>query len=253
MKLSVKLVGAGLITLLGTGYAKADTPSVHGMVLFGKNKTYISHLPMFHAPHDYQAVFQVELSALQNNDAAVQEYMSSINSPSEQELFTLVPEKLDLSEVIAQNIKGFEATLYKGHFEKDGVELGKLNVKISKVILAKKLDARSVNTSKFTFFGGPVEYYAVKNIDGVGSYDAIVRAESPQGRKYRCTRADTVCDFRWFSFHKPDANLQVSDWRFATEAPTVGNIVSDIGPRVEPTFRFTVGEVIYASKEDLSH
>lgn len=28
--------------------------SVHGMLIFGKEKIYASHLPMFHPPHDYQ-------------------------------------------------------------------------------------------------------------------------------------------------------------------------------------------------------
>ena len=31
------------------------------MLVFGTEKVYFSHLPMFHAPHDYQAVIEVEL------------------------------------------------------------------------------------------------------------------------------------------------------------------------------------------------
>ncbi|MGE3974950.1 MAG: hypothetical protein AB7F59_10530 [Bdellovibrionales bacterium] len=42
--------------------AQADPPSTHGMVVFGKNATYVSHLPMFHAPHDYQLVMKVSFS-----------------------------------------------------------------------------------------------------------------------------------------------------------------------------------------------
>ena len=54
-----------LITaLLGGAFnAQADRPSVHGMLLFGKENLYASHLPMFHAPHDYQVIFKLNLSS----------------------------------------------------------------------------------------------------------------------------------------------------------------------------------------------
>jgi len=38
-----------------------DRPAVHGMLLVGTNALYVSHLPMFHAPHDYQALAEVAL------------------------------------------------------------------------------------------------------------------------------------------------------------------------------------------------
>ncbi len=38
-----------------------EKPGFHGMVLVGQRRAYLSHLPMFHSPHDYQAVFEVSL------------------------------------------------------------------------------------------------------------------------------------------------------------------------------------------------
>ena len=45
-----------------SSHARASEPAFHGMVLFGNKTHYISHLPMYHSPHDYQVVAQVSLS-----------------------------------------------------------------------------------------------------------------------------------------------------------------------------------------------
>ena len=37
-------------------------PAFHGMLLFGEETAYFSHLPMFHPNHDYQAIFEVSFS-----------------------------------------------------------------------------------------------------------------------------------------------------------------------------------------------
>lgn len=39
-----------------------ESPAFHGMVLFGEQTAYLSHLPMFMSPHFYQAIFEVTLS-----------------------------------------------------------------------------------------------------------------------------------------------------------------------------------------------
>jgi hypothetical protein len=39
----------------------ADTPATHGMLLFGTKDIWLSHLPMFHKPHDYQVIMSVTL------------------------------------------------------------------------------------------------------------------------------------------------------------------------------------------------
>jgi len=39
-----------------------EAPAFHGMVLFGEQAAYLSHLPMFMVPHFYQAIFEVTLS-----------------------------------------------------------------------------------------------------------------------------------------------------------------------------------------------
>ena len=39
-----------------------DRPAVHGMLVIGEQTVYVSHLPMFMSPHDYQVILEVNLS-----------------------------------------------------------------------------------------------------------------------------------------------------------------------------------------------
>ena len=41
--------------------ASEDKPATHGMLIFGTNKIYASHLPMFHSPHNYQVILELDL------------------------------------------------------------------------------------------------------------------------------------------------------------------------------------------------
>jgi hypothetical protein len=38
-----------------------EHPAVHGMLVVGEGQLFLSHLPMFHAPHDYQIIMEVRL------------------------------------------------------------------------------------------------------------------------------------------------------------------------------------------------
>jgi hypothetical protein len=51
-----------LILFVGLAFAQAsaqDQPAVHGMLLVGEETLYLSHLPMFHSPHNYQVILEV--------------------------------------------------------------------------------------------------------------------------------------------------------------------------------------------------
>ena len=57
----------GLLGLLVSGsMANADVPTTHGMLLFGNETVYASHLPMFHSPHDYQLILELDLEGVAN-------------------------------------------------------------------------------------------------------------------------------------------------------------------------------------------
>src|SRR4051812_9463415 len=67
----MKVLGSLLFSVLLSGATVyADTPSIHGMVVFGGEKdTYASHLPMFHSPHDRQVILKIALNNLPGSKA----------------------------------------------------------------------------------------------------------------------------------------------------------------------------------------
>src|SRR5687768_16192639 len=73
-------------------------PGVHGMVLFGKGQhVYLSHIPMFHRPHDLQLLLRARVT--HGSWKQVPDFS--------RELFTFVPERMDLTEVANGQRKEF--------------------------------------------------------------------------------------------------------------------------------------------------
>ncbi len=163
----------------GAALAWADAPSVHGMFVFGGEKaTYISHLPMFHAPHDYQAIFKVAFGDLPRSET-LRHYELAQSQGAK--FFTLEPEVMDLTEVMNGNRTTFIAMLYQGHFERGGERLGWVKVKVDKIVLAKRLDATlpQVSMGSYFVFGEKGEYFAAHLIGGKPSFDAILLVSAP--------------------------------------------------------------------------
>ncbi len=138
-----------------------DPPSIHGMVLFGTGPFYISHIPMFHKPHNYQAILEVEVDT-----ATAAELLKS----GERGKMTIVPERMVLPKVISE--KGsFQAAIYDGHFEKQGKKIGAANLKIKRVVYFREFDLDSPKrkqTENYFLFGDSRQAYLAKEIDDVG-------------------------------------------------------------------------------------
>ena len=85
-----------LFLSLASSVAAADEPATHGMLLFGQNQTYASHLPMFHTPHDYQLIMKIKLSTNPRaSSMPLIEYKKA--KQNGEKLFTLVFSTLDLN------------------------------------------------------------------------------------------------------------------------------------------------------------
>lgn len=141
-----------------------DKPSVHGMVIFGKSSIYLSHLPMFHNPHDYQALMEVTIAS---------------DPRTEEGLYTIVPEKFSLPEMMA-NPRPFKVEMYAGHFERGGKLIGTTIVKIKKVLLFKKLNPLGKRPAQLTYysFGNGKDQFLVHKISSRPDFDHIIQVES---------------------------------------------------------------------------
>jgi hypothetical protein len=147
----------------------SEAPAIHGMVLLGKEKIFLSHLPMFHAPHDAQVIFSVEIDRRSKAklDAATGDF------------FTLVPEEYRLGEMI-QKPHSFEAEIYSGHFERGGKLIAEhVRVTNVRVIFSQKLFAneKPVPESKYFAFGSGKEQFMAHLIQGKPNFDQLLLVE----------------------------------------------------------------------------
>lgn len=147
----------------------------HGMLMFGGEKyLYASHLPMFHAPHDYQVIFRFHL----RDQARQQQIMQALTQRAE--VWTLDPIEFDLlrmSPEVDSPLREFQADVYRGHFERDG----KLNFQSETVIIDKVLVFRQLhpqNTAsdqRYFLFPDGGYWYAMKRIDVRPDLDVLLR------------------------------------------------------------------------------
>jgi hypothetical protein len=168
---------AALTALAAVPSASAAGPTYgeHGMVLFGgKEGLYASHLPMFHAPHNYQVVLQIHLAdaAL---DAALKRRLDGKTT-----LWTVAPEKFDLDRLAPDApapLQHFKADLVLGHFEQGGkIQMRNAKVVIDKVLLFNMLSSANKMANKATYvqIGNGEQRFLIKEIDSRPDLDHIV-------------------------------------------------------------------------------
>jgi hypothetical protein len=152
------------------------------MALFGgKEGLYASHLPMFHAPHDYQVVLQVHL-ADPATDAALRKRLDGKTA-----LWTIAPEKFELSRLAPQSaapLKRFKADLVLGHFEQGGkTQYAASTIVVDQVLMFHKLspEQRAGTSASYVQIGGGGQRYLVKQIDSRPDYDHIVAYRAAPG------------------------------------------------------------------------
>lgn len=171
-----------LLMTSSLAHAAPRTWGVHGMVLFGgKQGLYASHLPMFHAPHDYQVVLQVHLAdpAL---DARLRQQLDGKTA-----LWTLEPERFELARLLPAAplpLRQFHATVVRGHFEKEGKAepgYGGVAIIVERVLLMRQLSpAPAVSASaRYLQVGDGTQRFLVKRIDSRPDFEHIVAWTSP--------------------------------------------------------------------------
>src|SRR3954471_528132 len=86
----------------------------HGMVLVGSpDAAFLSHVPMFHTPHDVQLLLSVHLDGVK------------LPSSFSDRLFTFLPETLSLDDLRLGALKKLRGTVFLGSFENGGTPVAK--------------------------------------------------------------------------------------------------------------------------------
>ncbi|WP_229415929.1 hypothetical protein [Pseudoduganella armeniaca] len=155
--------------------AAGPTYGTHGMALFGgREALYASHLPMFHAPHDYQVILKVRL-ADPKLDAALRARLDGKTA-----LWTIEPDKFELDRLApgaAMPLRQFDANVVLGHFEQGGkTQYRHAAVVVEEVVLFRRLSpATSENASaRYMQVGTGRQRFLVKTIDSRPDFDHIV-------------------------------------------------------------------------------
>lgn len=168
----------GLLTALPLAAAatEPERPGLHGMLLFGgREGLYASHLPMFHSPHDVQLLLRLRATE-PGLEAQLRQRLAS--GPG---YLTLEPERFDLNRMQpghARALRGFQANLHDGHFERGGPLLRPATRwAVEEVLLFSRLDPRprQAGQQRFFCFGSGQECFLVKWLEQRPDIDLVGR------------------------------------------------------------------------------
>ena len=161
------------------GHGHGATTGVHGMLLFGEDALYLSHLPMFASPHNFQVLLEVGL-----DDAAREAFLSERDVAGDG-LHTFVPEPFPIDE-LAPGADGpartsIEGTIFRGHFERGGEPIAEgVAAEVRRVVHFSELDvgARRAEDGELTYlcFGRPGRLHLAHEVTARPDFDQVLTA-----------------------------------------------------------------------------
>ncbi len=159
--------------------AQTQRMGTHGMVLFGSGKRrFLSHIPMFHRPHDVQLLLSVSL--VHPELPAGKDFSDGT--------YTVEPERFDLDALAQGRLKQFRATIYQGSFEGGGTPLHRdVTVRVEKVEQVRHLDEKAPELPELRYWvvGSGKEAWLVHAISRAPDFDHVVKVslDKPVSRK----------------------------------------------------------------------
>jgi len=148
----------------------------HGMLLVGTETIYLSHLPMFMSPHNFQVILEVTLS----DDAGrlLGDFQAHFGSAS---LFTFKPEDFAITDLVSRDpgepLTSFTGDLYHGHFERGGDDIAKdAVVHVENVIHFGELTPDLTKPSELVYllFGKGQELFLAHLISQPPDFDQVL-------------------------------------------------------------------------------
>ena len=174
-----------MIGISGQGRAQgepgSEPPGFHGMLLFGTERIYMSHLPMFMAQHRYQGVWEVSLG-----ETADRAYREARARPEHAgTIFTLAPtENFRLPDLTGTR-ESFPAQVVVGHFDQghplfvEGASFGPVTVTLQRAVHWLPLLVEDQRPQDLTYVvaGEGDERFLVHWISSAPNYDQVVALE----------------------------------------------------------------------------
>ncbi|GAA3688329.1 hypothetical protein GCM10023081_27070 [Arthrobacter ginkgonis] len=165
------------------GHGGDGTMGLHGMLLFGEGALYLSHLPMFQRPHNFQVILEVGF------DEAAGEVLSADRESGGQGLYTFEPEEFHITELDpggdGPERSSIEGTIYRGHFERGGLPIARAVAEVRNVVYFKKLDVGAGHVADqdlaYLCFGRAGQLHFVHRITAKPDFDQVLAARLVPG------------------------------------------------------------------------
>ena len=156
-----------------------DDPELHGMLLFGDKKVYLSHLPMFSmAVHRYQVLLEVTFTKAGADPQAA--YVKDRHAHPDISIYTFVPDRFVLPELDPkdQKRKSLIGRTVRGHFERKGnvpIDEG-VTATVSRVIHFQPFakDPTPLLQLQYLLFGEPDDAFVAHVITQPPDFDHVL-------------------------------------------------------------------------------
>jgi hypothetical protein len=151
---------------------------VHGMLLVGSDPVYLSHLPMFMSPHNFQVILKATLE-----DPVARQVADLRAQHGPEALITVAPQPFPieaLSSDHAEPLTEFRADIVRGHFEHDGEIIGSDSVvTVEEVVAFARLPLEAVTRPRgdleYLIFGDAErELYLAHRVDRAPDFDQVL-------------------------------------------------------------------------------
>jgi hypothetical protein len=165
----------------GMSMGPGSDVGIHGMLLFGGGKIYLSHLPMFDPPHNFQVLLRVSMSGGGSEPRSA--YLND-RAATGARVYTFVPEEFPMSGLVGDSsqpppVTSFKGSVFRGHFERGGSRLlTGVTASVDEVVYLEELDvtAKPLHGQKLEYLclGEPGELFLAHIIRSRPSFDHIV-------------------------------------------------------------------------------
>ncbi|AMY09580.1 hypothetical protein LuPra_02799 [Luteitalea pratensis] len=167
----------------GVTLQRQDRTAVHGMLLVGEETAFLSHLPMFSAPHDFQAILEARFTKAGSNPQA--DYFADRKRTGIR-IYSLEPARFVLPQLVAaEPLRSFKGNLYRGHFErfssqaaKDAARIAQdVDVTVTGVVTFRQFVPEASRTAQLEYlvFGKGRERFLAHGISAAPDFDQVLR------------------------------------------------------------------------------
>ena len=229
------------------GHGGDGTMGVHGMLLFGEDALYLSHLPMFQSPHNFQVILEVGF------DDAASGTLRADRETGGHGLYTFKPAEFHITELDPGGDgparSSVEGTIYRGHFERGGQPIARAVAEVRRVVYFKELDvaAGHMADQKLTYicFGRAGQLHFAHRITASPDFDQVLAARLVPGTVTdlagRPVGEDVTEDFDQAVTVEFDGRRDTPQFRLSPQEVAEGSFFATVAPKGFHGFRVQVG------------